>query len=63
MERQFLTDLREAFFAVVFLGVTVVGLYWLIVGDVPWSFLVGEVFGLALGMGLLMVATPRKHRP
>jgi hypothetical protein len=60
---QFLEDLRDAFFAVCLLGVTVLGLYWLIVGEVPWTFLVGEVIGLGLGFGLLMVASPRRRRP
>ncbi|MBI2320351.1 MAG: hypothetical protein HY534_06730 [Chloroflexi bacterium] len=63
MERQFLVDLREASLAVAFLGVTVLGLYWLIAGEVPWSFLIGEVIGLGLGIGLLMVAGPRRRRP
>ena len=63
MEREFLTDLKEAFFAVCFLGVTVLGLYWLINGEVPWSFVVGEILGLGLGIGLLMVAGPRRRRP
>ena len=63
MERQFLVDLREAFFAVLLLGVTVLGLYRLIAGEVPWSFLVGEFIGLGLGMGLLMVAGPRRRAP
>ena len=63
MERQFLVDLKEACLAVSFLGLTVLGLYWLIVGEVPWSFLVGEVMGLGLGIGLLMVAGPRRRRP
>lgn len=63
MEHQFLVDLREAFFAVVLLGVTVLLLYRLIAGEVPWSFLVGEVIGLGLGAGLLMVAGPRRRAP
>lgn len=63
MERQFLLDLQEAFFAVLLLGATVMGLYWLIAGEIPWSFFVGELMGLALGMGLLMVAGPRRRRP
>lgn len=63
MERQFLEDLRDAFFAVCMLGFTVLVLYRLIMGEVPWTFLVGEVIGLGLGMGLLMVASPRRRRP
>lgn len=63
MERRFLVDLRDAFFAMLLLGVTVMGLYRLIVGEIPWSFFVGELFGLALGMGLLMVASPKRRRP
>ena len=63
MERRFLEDLRDAFFAVCLLGLTVAVLYRLIIGDVPWSFFVGEVIGLGLGMGLLMVASPKKRRP
>lgn len=63
MERQFLRDLREAFLAVCLLGLTVLLAYWLIIGEVPWSFLVGEAIGLGLGFGLLMVATPRRRGP
>ena len=63
MEREFLQDLKEAFFAVALLGVTVMGLYWLFNGEVPWSFVIGEIMGLCLGIGLLMVAGPRRHRP
>lgn len=63
MERRFLLDLRDAFFAVCMLGVTVLVLYRLIMGEVPWTFLVGEVIGLGLGMGLLMVASPKRRRP
>jgi hypothetical protein len=58
-----LTDLREAVLAVGLLGVTVASLYWLIVGDLLWTFVVGEVFGLMLGVGLLVAAGPRRRRP
>ena len=56
-------DLRDAFFAVLMLGATVLLLYRLIAGEVPWSFLVGEFIGLGLGMGLLVVTGPRRRAP
>lgn len=63
MERRFLEDLRDAFLAVCMLGFTVLVLYRMIMGEVPWTFLIGEVIGLGLGMGLLMVASPKRRRP
>jgi F0F1-type ATP synthase assembly protein I len=57
-----LEDLLEAVIAVVLLGITVAVLYRLIMGEVPWTFFVGEVVGLGMGISLLMVATPRRRR-
>ena len=57
-----LHDLLEAVIAVVLLGITVAALYRLIIGEVPWTFFVGEVIGLGMGVSLLMVATPRRRR-
>lgn len=39
------------------------GLYWLIVGEVPWTFFLGEVLGLGIGITLLMVAGPKRRSP
>jgi hypothetical protein len=63
MERRFLEDLRDAFVAVCLLGLTVAGLYRLIIGELPWTFFLGEAIGLGLGIGLLMVASPRRRQP
>jgi hypothetical protein len=63
VEKLFLADLRDAFLAALLLGITVLVLYRLIVGEVPWTFLIGELIGLALGTGLLFVASPKRRRP
>lgn len=57
-----LQDFVEAVVAVVLLGITVAVLYRLIIGEVPWTFFVGEVVGLGMGVSLLMVASPRRPR-
>jgi len=57
-----LHDLLEAVIAVTLLGITVAILYRLIIGEVPWTFFVGEVVGLGMGVSLLMVASPRRPR-
>ena len=54
-------DFREAVIATCLLGLLVAGLYRLIMGDLPWSFLVGELFGLFIGMSLLIVSGPRRR--
>ncbi len=54
-------DFREALLATCLLGILVVGLYRLIMGDLPWSFLVGELLGLLIGMTLLVVSGPRRR--
>lgn len=56
-----LAELLEAVIAVALLGVTVAVLYRLIVGEVPWTFFIGELVGLAMGVSLLMVAGPRRR--
>jgi len=55
-------DFLEALLATALLGVTVAVLYRLIVGEVPWTFFVGELVGLAMGVSLLLAAGPRPHR-
>ena len=63
MTREFLVDTFQAAVAVALLGLTVAGLYRLFMGDLPWTFFLGEVLGLGLGAGLLVVAGPRRrHR-
>ena len=52
----------EAVLAVALLGVVVAGLYRLIMGDLPWTFFLGELVGLALGVCLLVAAGPRRSR-
>jgi len=56
-------DFLEALLAVALLGCTVAVLYRLIVGEVPWTFFLGELLGLGMGMSLLMAAGPRRRRP
>ncbi len=63
MGNQFLADFFEALIAVALLGVTVAVLYRLIIGEVPWTFFVGELLGLGMGVSLLMVTGPRRRRP
>jgi hypothetical protein len=55
-------DFLEALTATALLGVTVAVLYRLIVGDVPWTFFVGEVVGLGMGLSLLLAVGPRPGR-
>lgn len=54
-------DFREAVVATCLLGIVVAGLYRLIMGELPWSFLVGEGFGLLIGMTLLVISGPRRR--
>ena len=49
-----LEDFLEAVLAVTLLGIAVAVLYRLLIGDVPWTFFVGEVVGLGMGVSLLM---------
>ena len=58
-----LAELFEAVLAVTMLGVTVAVLYRLIVGEVPWTFFIGEIVGLGMGVSLLMISGPRRRRP
>jgi uncharacterized MnhB-related membrane protein len=60
--REVLHDLLEAVIAVALLGVTVAILYRLLIGEVPITFFIGEIAGLAMGVSLLMVAGPRRRR-
>lgn len=57
-----LHDFVEALVAVALLGITVAVLYRLIVGEVPWTFFVGELIGLGMGVSLLMASGPRRRR-
>lgn len=60
MNRELVAAGVEAVLAVILLGITVAGLYRLIVGEIPWTFFLGELVGLGLGAGLLVVAGPRR---
>jgi hypothetical protein len=62
MNREIVTEAIQAVVAVALLGVTVAGLYRLFMGDLPWTFFIGELLGLGLGAGLLVVAGPRRRR-
>jgi hypothetical protein len=62
MEREMVGDFFEALVAVALLGVTVALLYRLIIGEIPWTFFIGELVGLGMGVSLLMVAGPRRRR-
>ena len=57
-----LEDFLEAVLAVTLLGIAVAVLYRLLIGDVPWTFFVGEVVGLGMGVSLLMATGPRRRR-
>ena len=57
-----LQDFLEATLAVTLLGITVAVLYRLLIGEVPWTFFVGEVVGLGMGVTLLMATGPRRRR-
>jgi len=63
VDRDFAREILEAFFAMILLGVTVAGLHLLIMGNVPWTFFIGELIGLGMGAGLLVAAGPRGSRP
>lgn len=56
-------DFLEALLAVALLGLTVAVLYRLTMGEVPWTFFLGELLGLGMGMSLLMAAGPKRRRP
>ena len=62
MDRDLLRDTLEAVVAMVLLGLLFAGLYALFMGGVPWTFFLGELLGLGLGTGLLVVADPRRPR-
>ena len=57
-----LEDFLEAVLAVTLLGIAVAVLYRLLIGEVPWTFFVGEVVGLGMGVSLLMATGPRRRR-
>jgi len=57
-----LQDFLEATLAVTLLGITVAVLYRLLIGEVPWTFFVGEVVGLGMGVTLLLATGPRRRR-
>ena len=62
MDRQYLADLREVLLATALLGLTVAGLYRIIIGEVPWTFFLGELLGIAMGLSLVASALPRPRR-
>lgn len=62
MERELLEEVLEAALAMVLLGLTVAGLYALVLQSVPpATFFLGELVGLLLGIPLLVVAGPRRR--
>ncbi|MBV9544613.1 MAG: hypothetical protein JOY61_09565, partial [Chloroflexi bacterium] len=49
--------------AVVLLGIALAGLYWLVVGSPPTiAIIIGAAIGLAMGIPLLALTSPRRHR-
>ena len=52
-------DLREVLVATIMLGLTVAGLYRIIIGEVPWTFFAGEFVGILMGLSLITSALPR----
>ena len=49
--------------AVALLGVALAGLYWLLMGEPPTlGIIIGEAVGLAMGIPLLAITSPRRHR-
>jgi hypothetical protein len=58
MGAQYWADLREVLIATTLLGLTVAGLYRIIIGEVPWTFFVGEVVGILMGLSLITAALP-----
>jgi hypothetical protein len=62
MGRSALADFLEALLAVGLLGLTVAVLYRLFVGELPWTFFLGELLGLGMGMTILMTAGPKARR-
>ena len=59
MGRSVLADCLEAVLATAALGVVVALLYRLVIGEIPATFFIGEVVGLAMGVCLLIAAGPR----
>ncbi len=62
MGRGYWADFREVLLATFLLGLTVAGLYRLIIGEVPWTFFVGEIVGILMGLSLITAAIPRPRR-
>lgn len=63
MDRRLLEELREALKALIVLVVALTILYRLAT-DLPLApFIVGEVIGCLLGLGLLVIASPRRRLP
>jgi hypothetical protein len=56
------SDIREVLLATALLGLTVAGLYRIIIGEVPWSFFVGEILGILMGLSIITSAIPRSRR-
>ena len=62
MDGRYWADLREVLIATLLLSLTVAGLYRLIIGEVPWSFFVGELLGILMGTSLITSAIARPRR-
>ncbi|HZT06980.1 MAG TPA: hypothetical protein VFC51_08105 [Chloroflexota bacterium] len=60
MNRDWRADFCEALVATGLLGATVAVIYRLVMGEVPWSFFLGEILGLGMGVGLLTASLPRR---
>jgi len=49
--------------AVALLGVVISVLFWLLTGLSPWpGVILGEIVGLGMGVPLLALTSPRRHR-
>jgi hypothetical protein len=58
-----LEETLAATVAVVLLGLALVGLYWILVGEPPTlGFVIGGAVGLGMGIPLLALSSPRRHR-
>lgn len=63
MDRRLWEEFREALKALALLVVALTVLYWLVT-DLPLApFIVGEIIGCLLGLGLLVIASPRRRLP
>lgn len=54
-------ELVQAVLAMSLLIAVVTTLYWLIMGEPPWAFAIGEAVGFCLGVIILTITSPARR--